>query len=185
MSSLSFDPARHEYALDGVPIPGVSRILDAAGFKTIYPAGDYALRGTRVHAATAFVDQGKAIRVGKGVEPYLDAYRAFLADFPGLRWTVIEEAIYHPRLLYAGTVDRKGQLAYRQVVGDIKTGSPPARRLGLQLAAYAMIVAGRDCLRWGIELKPTGKYKLHICDNEKDFDVYEGLVHRYHWEKKC
>lgn len=182
--------ADHRYWLDDVEVPGVSRILDASGFKTNYPDGDFKLRGTRVHEASVLLDQGKIIRTGPAIEPYIKAYGKFNSDFPGIAWDRTEEIIWHPELFYCGTVDRAGMLNGKRLILDLKTGTPPAQRLSLQLAAYCIILSHMekigfvDFQRWGCELRDDGSYKLHICNNPRDREVFIGLVHRYHWEAK-
>lgn len=178
--NLVFDPESHRYSLEGVEIPGVSRILDASGFGTKYPPGDYKERGSAVHKASVYIDQGKIIKVGEGIDGYLTGYRAFLRDFH-VQWSLMEYACFHPTLLYGGTLDRFGSIDGRPLLLDIKTGTPPLPRLSLQLAAYALIVATRNCLRWGLELTADGRYKIHVCNDPLDYDVFIGLVNRIKW----
>lgn len=185
MSDLILDSA-HVYRLDGVEIPGVSRILGLYGFDPKYPNGDYKLRGSQVHKGSVYIDQGHRIEAGPGIEPYLNGYRTFLKDFK-VRWEIAEKSVYHGRLRFAGTVDRFGKLDGRNLLLDIKTGTPPIKRLRLQTAAYTLaLLSGRDemveCLRWGLELKDDGRYKIHNCADPMDFEVFVGLVQRFHWE---
>ena len=72
MSNLELDSS-HVYRLDGVEVPGVSKILDTSGFKVNYPEGDYATRGTAAHKATALIDQGRQVIIGVGLHPYIKA----------------------------------------------------------------------------------------------------------------
>jgi hypothetical protein len=181
---LELDPAEHKYSFDGQPVPGVSEILDAAGFKGFYPPGDYRLRGTRVHEASVFLDMGAEVKVGTGIKGYVEAYRKFKADFYDVKWEDVEKPVYHAGLCYAGTLDRFGWLGGRKLLLDIKTGTPAKRRLRLQTAAYAVAKDEPGCLRWGLELVKDGSYKIHNCGEESDIDVWIGIVKRFHWEGK-
>jgi hypothetical protein len=187
--NLTFDPVSHTYRLDGVEIPSVTTVLDWAGFSPPYPAtGDYKARGTAVHTACLYYDQGKRFRVDPRIDGYLASYEIFRKDFP-MKWDLMEIQAFHPVLVYAGTLDRGylGRHRGNMLIVDIKTGEPPKKRLGLQTAAYAMLHANppRSAERMGVQLdKDGGRYKLHECSDPADFDVWVGLVHRWHWERK-
>lgn len=184
--TLTFDEETHRYALGGVEIPGVSFVLDHFGIEKIpYPAGDYRARGKAVHKAALLLDQNRLGRVDPRIEGYLASYESFRRDFP-LKWDLTEAALYCPNPVYAGTLDRGHRADL--VLADLKTGTPPKKRLGLQTAAYAKMAFNgkhRQATRYGVELDPGGgRYKLHICDDPADFEVWDGLVHRFHWERK-
>ncbi len=193
MLSLSFREDTHQYFVgvqgeQSVEIPSQSKILDAAGFVTPYPQGDYRERGTAVHRATLLHDQGRLGRVDTRIEGYIRGYLKFLFDFPEAKgsWDSSEEPRYHQTLMYAGTADRVRKKR-KKLVLDIKTGTPPEKRLRLQLAGYVMLhfEPGEwgDVLRWGLQLFPDGDYKLRVCTNLTDYAVWEGIVRRYHWER--
>lgn len=183
---LTLDYQQHRYYLEGVEIPGVSHILDWAGIDKIsYPEGDYKERGTAVHKATLLHDNGKKIRIASSIEGYLESYLKFCSDFH-VKWTHLEYSFYNSNPVYAGTLDRAA--LHDLILADIKTGMPPKKRLGLQTAAYTLATFNgkhRDVKRLGVELDSAGgKYRLHVCDDPADFDVWIGLVHRYWWEKR-
>jgi hypothetical protein len=188
--ALSFQADTHKYFLsDNIELPSQSRILDWAGFVTPYPQGDYKERGTAVHYATLLLDQGRLGKLDPRIEGYVNGYKKFLHDFPEARgaWDSSEEPKYHETLMYAGTADRvrKGKRGRKKLVLDIKTGTPPQKRLQLQLALYVMLHFEdfKDVGRWGLQLFPDGDYRLMVCENIEDYPVAEGIVRRYHWEK--
>jgi hypothetical protein len=181
---LVLDQATHSYSLNGVRIPGVSEILDWAGFSPPYPrTGDYKARGSAVHKATFLFDQGTLGKIDPRIEGYLASYKIFREEFP-VKWDLMEMSAYHPTLLYAGTLDRGCET--QSWIVDIKTGEPPKKRLGLQLAAYSLLTPlGTLSQRAGVQLFDDGsRPRLITCDDRQDFDVWLGLVHRYHWERK-
>jgi hypothetical protein len=181
--TLRFHPELHKYTLDDVELPSVSQILDMAGMTPSYPiTGEYRARGTAVHSACTIIDRGRGLRVDPRLEGYVESYRKFQAEFR-IEWDIMEEPAYHGTLLYAGTADRVSRKPRR--IADIKTGAPPRKRLQLQLAAYALLYGMPDAERMGVELDPDGgKPKIHTCSDPQDIDVWIGLVHRFHWERK-
>ena len=120
-------------------------------------------RGTDIHAICEFYDQGDLDlgSVDKTYMGYLDSYMKLLALFKPT-WQKIEWRVYHPVLLYPGTIDRYGLLGGRRTVLDIKSGVLGAG--GQQTAAYAMAIdqghyqgIRRVCWR----LKKDGKIGSH------------------------
>lgn len=187
---LSFIPEGHKYVLgENVQLPSVSTVLDWGGFITPYPQGDYKERGTAVHHATHLHDLGRLGKLDERINGYINGYKKFLHDFPEAKgsWDSSEEPNYHKTFLYAGTADRVrlGKRGKKKLVLDIKTGTPPEKRLRLQLAFYVMMHFEdfKDVGRWGLQLYPDGDYRLRVCENMEDYPVAEGIVRRYHWEK--
>ena len=72
-------------------------------------------------------------------------------------WTSIEQPYYNPELDLAGTPDRIGTMAGRDVVLDLKSG-PPASWHGIQLAAYDLLVPlSHRRRRIGLYLNASGE----------------------------
>ena len=72
-------------------------------------------------------------------------------------WTSIEQPYYNPELDLAGTPDRIGTMAGKDVVLDIKSG-PPASWHGIQLAAYDLLLPlSHHRRRIGLYLNASGE----------------------------
>ena len=72
-------------------------------------------------------------------------------------WTSIEQPYYNPELDLAGTPDRIGTMAGRDVVLDPKSG-PPASWHGIQLAAYDLLLPlSHHRRRIGLYLNASGE----------------------------
>jgi len=186
--TIGFEPVSHTYRLaDGRQVPHVTGILVALEqFYGVPPSAlEYAAeRGRDVHAACQYLDEGDLDEGSLDAEiaPYVAAYRRFLADVRP-EWIAIEERVYSERWGYAGTLDRAGLLSphgvrgERRVVLDIKTVSSLSPVTGLQLAAYDEAYRGGDrrsraLLRYGLQLRPSGDYRLQRYDEPTDLSVF-------------
>src|SRR5262245_12733032 len=142
-SGLQFDAASHTYTLDGEILPSVTQILQSAGLvdysrvprDVLQAAMD---RGTRVHLACQFLDEGDLDPASIGLSDmgYVSAYEKFKRE-TGFVPELIEHRVHHSELRFAGTLDRVGTFSgghYRLLI-DIKTGDPTPAAF-VQLAAY-------------------------------------------------
>lgn len=156
---FTFDREQHAYSLNGLRIPGVTEILVASGIIDVaWYTSDGRTRGQDVAAITAWDDDGSLDpdTVDPDYLPYLDAWRRFRADTQ-CELLGIEEPLFHPTYLYAGTRDRKLRMGGAVGVADIKTGTSE-RWHSLQLAAYQACDAACE-KRWSIVLDPGRKSK--------------------------
>lgn len=196
MSKLTFDAEAHVYRWGGEIVPSVTQVLGqvmnwSAVPEDLLEAGR--ARGTAVHALTEAVDRGEDVDwlVTAGLAPYLDAYRCFLSDTQ-VRWSGIEERVFHPLHRYAGTYDRCGFIGGSDETAwlDIKTGSPhPAH--ALQLSAYAeadpMLPRGyAEPHRYCLYLRNDGTYRLVRIRSRHvdDFAVFLSLLTAARWKEK-
>lgn len=189
-SSLTFDEQSHIYRINGVEIPSVTQILKNAGIidSTFYTE-ESRLRGTAVHLATQYLDEGNLdwSSLDETLIPYVQAYKKF-KDESGFSPDLIEERIYrkatHDRpicLDYAGTLDRAGTFVILDHdsdygIVDIKTGSVP-EWAGIQLAAYALGLLPKTPRRFALLLKKNGKYKLQEFKDSSDYTAFYGACH--------
>ena len=160
--TLTFDPAAHEYRLDGKRLLSVTQVLERAGiidYSRIPPATrEMALaRGRAVHEAIALDIEGDLDE--SSVEPimgYVEAARAARAQLGIARPDRVECIGYHPRYLYAGTVD----FAHGYLVGDWKCNKVEWW-VRLQTAAYAAMQPEPGLFRRvGVELHGDGKFHI-------------------------
>ena len=148
---LRFDARRHQYFLDGEPVPSVTQILgiirkpglekwrgsvgNTEADRLKRQAADH---GTQVHKACELVAKGQDTLIAYPagiIEPAEAFYSWFNAN---VRRVLASEAQLYNRLQrYAGTVDLVVELLDGTIaVADIKTGRKLGPEVGLQLAAY-------------------------------------------------
>ena len=141
---LEYNDKEHKYFINGSRVPGVTEVLGALGLYPAYnPAGaQYHLSlGSAVHRACELHDMGTLDEstVDPQVRPFLDAYLKFKTEW-GFTPTRIEEAIFHPKLGFAGRIDREGMLGSGEsgIVELKKGGLPPCT--ALQTSAHELLV---------------------------------------------
>ena len=186
--ALAFVASEHRYYLDDRELPGVTRVLEAAGLiDSTWFTEEARTRGTYVHAATHYLDDGDLAEesLDRRLIGYIDAYRRFL-DLMQPAWTHREHRVCDPLLGYAGTLDRAGCLQRTgiKVVLDIKTGQLPPH-VGLQTAAY------RRCLpepytykRLALQLKGDGTFSLHDLIDRRDEQRFLNALDLWHWKQE-
>jgi hypothetical protein len=185
---LAFDDATHRYTWNGAPVPGVTGVL--APLTDLGMVDPDVLRrasefGKAVHLACELDDRGQLDidDLDTALVPYLQAWRKFSADF-ATQWTGIEKRVYHPKLRYAGTLDRKGHVMGRAAVVDIKTSTSLYPAVGPQLAAYARaddeLTAG-SMQRLAVQLKGDGTYHAQEYTDPTDWAVFASLLSLRTW----
>ena len=140
-ATIHFDPDTHCYSLDDREIRSVTQRIARAGLLGSAPTWhtpEAAERGTAVHLACHQSDIGAELDICAEWDGYLRSYQAWSRAMAPT-WTSMEQPYYNAELDLAGTPDRIGTMAGRDVVLDIKSG-PPASWHGIQLAAYDLLV---------------------------------------------
>lgn len=158
---IRLDKETHEYTTEGgITVPSVTQIIDRSGLmnKAWYTPEAQA-RGTLVHEITALLDQGIEVycKSDDDYAGYIDAYLKFQreADFLVIE---VEKRVYHPELMYAGTIDRIVELNGRMAVLDIKTGVQENWH-AVQLAGYSKALEEPLPL-YSLYLRANGTYSL-------------------------
>lgn len=198
---VTFDAERHLYTYQGAPVVNVTSLLRtyriSRDWSDIPPSVLDEKRdiGRAAHIATHYLDEDdlQPGTVAPAVEPYVEAWRAFRADL-GFVPFLLETALVHPLLRYAGTLDRFGLVRHLQSapsVVDIKTGDPDDAGAGPQTAAYEQLVRvvltpeflslltgislawWRDAwnepwTRYSVQLLDTGRYRLCTYTSHRD-----------------
>jgi hypothetical protein len=162
-SSLGqFDRAQHRYTWNGAPLISVTQAIKGAGLIDCRWFTDEAReRGRLVHMAVQFdaecdLDESS---VDPSIWPYVEAARKFRTE-TGYVAESNEQQIWAPEAGYAGTLDGHGRIKIQKIIVDYKSGTVQPW-VALQLCAYAnKIEGGGGCLRWGVELKADGTYKI-------------------------
>lgn len=165
MARLIFNEDNHEYRVDGVVYPSVSEVIRFISQETYSNIDQRTLdnaadRGSRVHRTCEVLDKYRSAEYDDDLEPYIMAYHQFLKDHKPT-WKGIETAKHHPGLLYAGTIDRYGEMDGESVIIDLKTVSTINKRLITpQLNAYSMMFDTPPMAMYALHLTKDGEYKL-------------------------
>lgn len=191
---VEFDSETHTYRVNGDVVPGVTTIIRMLSDNRSVPvelmerAG---VRGSAVHLLTEMYDKAGSryqFTVDEDeYEPYMDAYRKFLAEHE-VRWVGIEERLYHPTCKYAGTADRIGYVDGELGVLDIKTSYRLHPEVGPQLAGYqeAANVMRTEPLthRWALRLGRDGTYEFRRYESEMDWSAFLACLQIYLWKRE-
>lgn len=168
MARLIFYDESHSYTVDGQELPSVSELTRFISRELYNDINQTVMdraadRGTRVHKVTEALDKYGEAECDDDILPYLQAYLEFRKKHK-CEWQHIEKAMYHPDLLYAGTLDRIGTMDGENVILDIKTTSQiHTVSVTAQLTLYQMMAEANgmkvDAL-YVLQLKKDGKFTL-------------------------
>lgn len=188
--NLTFDSDTHTYFFNGKRVKSVTQILAAVTDFSMVQKETLEWKrqlGTAVHLATELYDQNDLdfSSIDKNVEPYLDAWAVFKAD-SGIEILEVEQRIFHPVMMYAGTLDRIGLINGEVAVLDIKTSSTLSKTVGMQLAAYQEAIGAinnkkRPIARYAVQLKADGTYRLQKYEDKRDFMNFVSLKNMIDW----
>ena len=187
MNGLTFDADSHTYRYNGQLVPGVTTILKPITDFSMVPPQVLAAAsafGTAVHLACELDDLGELdeSQLDPALVPYLAAWRKFSTEH-AVTWSLIEAAVYHPVMRYAGTLDRFGLVDGLNSVVDIKSTAQLYPSVGPQLAAYsAALPAGSTALkRLAVQLKGDGTYTLKEYAEPTDWPLFCSLLTVRSW----
>jgi hypothetical protein len=186
---LEFDEASHTYTLGERRLPSVTQVLkpliDYAGIPEAI-LNKAAERGNYVHKCCELYLLGTLDESGIDEEcaPYFQGFKKFM-DETGFEPELIEQRLYHAKLMYAGTVDLGGVLPpigrrrkpHRAMI-DIKTTFKLMKSVGPQTAAYANAWASQNPKelhfdeRYALQLKKDGSYKLEPMKSPSDTNTF-------------
>lgn len=194
---LQFDAAEHRYTVAGERWPSVTEVLeplnelDGIPRAVLKAAAEF---GTHVHMATDLYDKGilDEPALDPHLAPYLAGWKLFLRD-TGAKVLHSEVRVAHPKLRYAGTLDKIVQWTRRRSIQsqiDIKSGLVP-RTVGPQTAAYnaageSMGVAWwrPNTDRYCLQLKPDASYRLTKLTDASDWSIYLSALNLHRWRNK-
>ena len=176
---MKFDPDNHVYTHKGQRLLSVTEILKGAGLADHLADPYYLDRGTKIHKACQFFDEGTLDfeALDPLILPYVEAWRDFKA-VSRIKITAIEKMVRHKELGYAGRADRFGKLNNLKAVIDIKTGQIP-EFAKFQPAAYAHATGG-PMWRIGVRLKADGRYSI----TPFSWSNYESDLAKFLWALK-
>src|SRR3990167_10701733 len=196
MEGLKLDIEKHLYTFNGVAVPCVSEILQAAGLVDMsnVPAERLAAAqrfGTAAHLALELSDKETLDEssLDPALTPYLTGWKIFRQEY-NLSFTAIETQLYSSLYRFAGTIDRIGhwRIDDSLLIIDIKSGvDNPA--IKIQLAAYELLV--KEALkikgkvkRLAVYLNGKGTYSIKEYKDKNDMNIFIGALSVYNWRKK-
>lgn len=186
--SLQFDPKTHTYTWAGQMVPSVTQILRPLSDYSSVPADVLAAaasRGTRVHEACEYIDEGGALGACEAdIAPYLRAYLAWKQEVQPVT-LLSEQQVYHGLHRYAGTFDRLVAIDDDEWLLDIKTGDKVMGAVGPQTAAYEVALNyGKPLRRAFLQLKADGTYRFRELTSPRDWPVFLSclLINRFKQE---
>ena len=178
---LMFDEENHTYYIFGkkpIVIPSVTQLL-----KYVRVIGDYEIpmhyaeRGTEVHDLSEKIDAGQFDwgMCSEVAKPYLYSYFNFKKE-NNIILNSSEERVFHNRLFYAGTLDRRWTLNGVDTITDLKTGNHAGWH-SLQLGAYHAAKGVADTVAVSnVYLTPEG-YKIRMWDKAELKSALESIEH--------
>lgn len=191
--AIVFDPDRHVYSIDGVPVPSVTQILaplSAAEYRGVSPGvmERAATLGKAVHRLIE-LDIARALdedTLDPVLLPYLVRWREFVAQ-SGFEPTMTETIVYSARYGYAGTLDLFGRFNGGFALIDTKRTAAVPRTAGPQTAAYQ-----QAHLEYFGPVGASKRYVLHLAperwrlvqqNDPNDLRVFLSALTLHNWEK--
>lgn len=177
-AELTFEAATHTYRHGGRVVPSVTQALQVVSeFGNVDPGILETARqfGQHVHLATDLFDRGELDEesLDNALVPYVNAWKHFLSE-TGFVVTHSESLVYHPRMRYAGTLDKRGTWKGSTWLIDLKSGVVP-RSVGAQTAAYQKACTEPPKRRLCLQLK-RNTYQLHRCEDPSDFALFTSCL---------
>jgi len=181
-NDITFNAENHIYSINGSVLPSVTTmLLDLGLINTKYFKQTDAEKGHRIHHLLELLDQDK-LDWESLTDPeliHVQNWNTFKLDY-GVDILMIEQPIYHPIYLYAGTIDRFALVKGKLAVIDIKSGYPMTWHQ-LQLGLYGMIV--EYVLKQEIEMYDvyTKRYTVRKVPREI-YNVCEAVLTLWRWK---
>lgn len=174
-----FNPIGHIYTRphDGMRLDSVTTIIKEECGLYQYGDGLAAERGTAVHLACQFYDEGdlKEDTLADNIRPYFEQYKLALETLK-IKVLANELRRYHSTYLYAGTLDKLADVDGQIGVIDLKTGQESIDHKW-QLAAYVDMIKhehpDKTLSRWNLYLRPDS---FKLVEHSGLFDFREFLT---------
>lgn len=190
MAELIFREETHQYFLDGVELPSITRVLaPLKDFSHVHPElleraclfGQAVHKTVELYLADDLVEEG----LDPNLADCLEAFRQWERDSPDLRAPVVERPMAHQRLGYAGTPD----LIYDgQAIVEIKTRDYDPLCDPIQTAAQEQLWLANGGTkgayrRFVLTLRPGG-YALKACPKKGGWERFRYLLDFYKMQQQ-
>jgi hypothetical protein len=203
-AAVTLQPLTRTYLTGDRALPGISSRLRLAGLVdetwfARYP--NASLRGTAVHSATQFWDEGDLAidSVDPAIVGYLDAWKRFVAETGWRNLEPPETMVASLTMDYATTIDRVGGMGGEWVTGldvpvnltvlNLKSGrSAPWH--AVQLAGEALAYSEWapfplfKIQRAALHLLADGTYRLEPYRNREDYDDFRAVLRVARWRER-
>jgi hypothetical protein len=191
---FTFDEASHIYAVNGMPVPNVTRMLQGAGIISFEHVPPDVLRrkqllGKLVHQACHFYDENDLPeRLPQEVAVRLEAYKKFRSEsgYKPMRNEGRMVAVVHG-MSYGMQFDSIGPLNGLPTIVDLKTGVAVEPGWGVQTAGYELGIPKPlphpRYQRVVVQLKDDGNYKVHTYADPTDAQIFLACLAIATWKQ--
>jgi len=187
---IDFEPISHRYALDGRPVPNVTRVIGDLHDYSSIPSGALERKraiGAALHRAIELDLDGELdpASIDPNVSGHFTAWRSFLTE-KHFECYLCECRVASRKYRYAGTVDLVGEIDAKEVLIDAKVSREPHPAARLQTAAYLNAACEMGFLapstrRFALYLHADGRYSLEPHPGKDDLAVFLACLARYNW----
>lgn len=202
-ANFQFDARTHTYTVDGVIVPGVTRVLGdlsadvyrAVSLDVLERASEL---GREVHRCTALLDRDRLkhdsmdSRVARRVSAWVIAKRELGFEATGIEHRQVGLI---DGMKYGMTVDRVGKANRLETVIELKCTRAILPHHHLQTAGYsAGLQFGKATVdplvcfiarqRFIVQLLDTGRPLIKQADSKSDFDAFRSLLYVHYWRAK-
>jgi hypothetical protein len=196
MPKLEFDINRHEYSIDGVIIPGYSKIAKDFGlidYSNVRPADLEwkAQVGKAVHTAILFDNAGELDMdsLDEVVSSYFKSWLIFKKLYqPKILIEYSEKPVWSIKWKYGVIPDILAEINKLSTIVEIKTVSQMNKVTALQTAAQKIAVEEMYKLkikqRWGLQLIPNAQPKLEPYADMSDEAAWVSFVNAWHYKER-
>jgi hypothetical protein len=199
MDDFTYEETKHEYRLNGLVIPSVTKIIG-----DIFPISDFISKelleqkadlGKKIHSTTQLHDEGTLDEnnLHPILKNYLGSWIKFRKDYD-VQFDLdflpeqIEVLLYHTIYKFAGRVDRIPLISKEHCIVDLKSGTEQKKTHALQTAAYAMLANQlldkkfKIKKRYAVYLSETG-YKVTEHKITNDENVFLSCLSIYNYRR--
>jgi hypothetical protein len=200
---LTLEEAGHTYRLDGVAVPSVTQVLEAAGLGVDYSAVAPSVlrhareRGLHIDRCCDLYDENDLDwrSVHPEAQPYVEAWARF-RQAEGYQPQASQPRLYHPDYGYAGTPDTVGMVGREWAVLDRKATTKLSVTYGCQLGGYAVpgLYVAEEAgeiapvpwptpARAVVWLKPDASYQVVPYQSADDVAAFLGALALWRWRQ--
>lgn len=174
--SLTFNAENHTYALDGQPVPSVSKVIEPLyDFRFVSPEAleRARKRGTAIHKTIELFELGRLNRAT--LHPALEACLGRWIDFKQTMNYVprrLEQQVFSKKFGYAGTYDGDGTMQGDEMLLDVKSGEVyephKVQTAAYKIAAVEQGFVTENCLRGSIYIsEDSWEFQFHKIEGDR------------------